>query len=54
MDDIIRIIKSLGNSGILIDVVSETVKHQIKRQEGQKQPSRGVLKKRCSENMQHI
>ena len=28
MDDINRIIKSLGNSNVLIDGVSETVKHQ--------------------------
>ena len=33
MDDIIRIIKSLKNSDILIDRVSETVKHEIKKQE---------------------
>ena len=30
MDDIIRIIKSLENSGVFIDGVSETVKHEIK------------------------
>ena len=34
MDDIVKIIKSLENSGILIDGVSETVKHEIKKQEG--------------------
>ena len=34
MVDIIKIKKSLENSGILIDGVSETVKHQIKKQEG--------------------
>ena len=33
MDDIIRIIKSLENPGILIDGVSQTVKHEIKKQE---------------------
>ena len=33
MDDIISIIKSLENSGILIDGISETVKHKIKKQE---------------------
>ena len=33
MDDIIRIIKSLENSGILIDGVTETVKPEIKKQE---------------------
>ena len=31
MNDIIGIIKSSENSGILIDRVSETVKHEIKR-----------------------
>ena len=34
MEDIIRIIKSLENSGVLIDEVSKIVKHEIKRQEG--------------------
>ena len=34
MGDIIKIIKSLENSGVLIDGVSETVKLEIKRQEG--------------------
>ena len=34
MNDIIKIIKSQENSGALIDGVSETVKHEIKRQEG--------------------
>ena len=33
MDDFSRIIKSLGNSSKLIDGVSETVKHEIERQE---------------------
>ena len=32
MDDIIRIVKSLENSGILIDGVSKIVKHEIKKQ----------------------
>ena len=31
MDDIIRIIKLLEFSGVLIDGVSETVKHEIKK-----------------------
>ena len=31
MIDNIRIIKSLENSGVLIDKVSETLKHEIKR-----------------------
>ena len=34
MNDIIKIIKSLENSGVLIDGVTETVKHEIKQQEG--------------------
>ena len=32
--NIIKIIKSLEVSGVLIDVVTETVKHEIKKQEG--------------------
>ena len=32
MNSIIRIIKSLVNSGVIIDGVSETVKHKIKKQ----------------------
>ena len=34
MDYIVRIIKSLQNSIVLIDCVSETVKNEIKRQGG--------------------
>ena len=34
MNDIIKIIKSLEDSGILIDQVTETVKDEIKKQEG--------------------
>ena len=34
MNDIIKIIKSLEGSGVLIDGVTETVKHEIKKQEG--------------------
>ena len=34
MDDTIRIIKSLENSDVLIDGVSETVKHEVKQQGG--------------------
>ena len=34
MNDIIKIIKSLADSGALIDRVSENVKHEIKKQEG--------------------
>ena len=34
MNDIIKIIKSLKDSGVLIDGVTETVKHEIKKQEG--------------------
>ena len=33
-DNIIRIIKSLENSGVLIDRVSETVKNETEKQEG--------------------
>ena len=33
MNDIIKIIKSLQDSGVLIDGVTETVKHEIKNQE---------------------
>ena len=33
-NDIIKIIKSLGDLRVLIDVVTETVKHEIKSQEG--------------------
>ena len=40
MNDIIKIIKSLEDSGVLIDGVTETVKHEIKKQEG---GSLGVL-----------
>ena len=34
MNDIIKIIKSLEVSGVLIDGSTETVKHEIKNQEG--------------------
>ena len=34
MNDIIKIIKSLEDSVVLIDGVTETVKHEIKEQEG--------------------
>ena len=34
MNDIIKIIKSLQDSGALIDGVTETVKQEIKKQEG--------------------
>ena len=34
MNDIIKIIKSLEDSGVLIDRVAETIKDEIKRQEG--------------------
>ena len=34
MDDIIKIVKSLEDSGLLIDGAIETVKHEIKKQEG--------------------
>ena len=32
MDDIIKIVESLENSGLLIDGASETAKHEIKKQ----------------------
>ena len=35
MNDIIKVIKSLEDSGVLIDGVSEVVKHEIKKQEGE-------------------
>ena len=34
MNHIIKILKSLENSNILIDSITETVKHEIKKQEG--------------------
>ena len=34
MNDIIKIIKSLEDSGVLIDEVTETVKHEMKKQGG--------------------
>ena len=34
MNDIIKIIKSFKDSGVLIIIVTETVKHEIKKQEG--------------------
>ena len=34
MNDMIKIIKSLEDSGVLIDGVTETVRHEIKKQEG--------------------
>ena len=33
MNGIIKIIKSLGDSGVVIDGVTETVKHEIKKQD---------------------
>ena len=33
MDDIIKIVKSLEDSGVLIDGATETAKHEIKKQE---------------------
>ena len=34
IDDIIKIIKSLDDSSVLIDGVTETVKHEIKKKVG--------------------
>ena len=33
-DDIIRIVKSLEKSGLIIDIATETLKHEIKIQQG--------------------
>ena len=33
MNDIVKFIKQLKNSGVLIDGVTEKIKHEIKRQE---------------------
>ena len=35
MNGIIRIVKSLENSGVLLDGVFEPVKHEIKQQDGE-------------------
>ena len=35
MNDVIKITKSLEDSGVLIDGVTETVKHEIKKAEGE-------------------
>ena len=34
MDDIIKVVRSLEDSNLLIDGATETVKHEIKKQEG--------------------
>ena len=34
MNDIIKVVKSLENSGLLTNGATETVKHEIKKQEG--------------------
>ena len=34
MNDIIKVIKSLEDSGVLIDGVNEAIKHDIRKQEG--------------------
>ena len=34
MNDIINIIKSLEDSNVLIDGITKTVKHEVKKQEG--------------------
>ena len=39
MNDIIKIIKSLEASNVLIDDITETVKHEIKNQEGRFLPA---------------
>ena len=35
MDDVVKIIKSLEDLGVLIDSVTEKVKHETKKQEGE-------------------
>ena len=39
MNDIIKIIKSLEASNVLMDDITETVKHEIKNQEGRFLPA---------------
>ena len=34
MDDILKIVKYLGDSGVLLKGVSETIKHEVKEQRG--------------------
>ena len=34
MDDILKIVKSLENSGVLLNGVSETIQHEAKEQRG--------------------
>ena len=34
MNDIVKIVKSLDDSDVLFDDITETVKHEIKKQEG--------------------
>ena len=34
MNDIIKIVNSLGNSGVLLKGVSETIQHEAKEQRG--------------------
>ena len=34
MNGVIKVIKLLGDSGVLIDGITETVKHEIRKQEG--------------------
>ena len=34
MDDILKIVKSLENSGVLLKCVSETIQHEAKEQRG--------------------
>ena len=34
MDDILKIVKSLENSGVFLNVVSETIQHEAKEQRG--------------------
>ena len=34
MQDLLKIVKSLGDSGILLDGITETVKNEVKEQQG--------------------
>ena len=39
MNDFTKIVKSLEDSNLLIDDITETVKHEIKKQEGEFLPA---------------
>ena len=60
MDDIIKIVESPENSGLLIDGASETVKHEIKKQDGRFLPAMmalmtaSLIASLASELIQHV